>query len=483
MSSPFVTSEPRTRPSGNTGSSNGHHSGRSQQKTIYVSQQPQSQRIDGFLGFLVKLFHLDIYGTSQLTRCVLYELKAIALALSIMFLFDLAAWTFFWNMVLHNGRLEIGFYTIFAVLFALMFALIIVIYERQWVVTDLSRFTNDWKSAFKIGGAFCVRLFIIVLAAYATAQPIEVLFFNGQIQKRVHDESVRGEAIAQFRDYQDKVNKTKGAVAYKDTIEDQANQRAQTQLTDAQKEVGRLRENLRRAKEEVTTAQRRLSAAQNSRNTKNRAARIARAQEQLNRARVNESNAQTALDQNSGLLAGAETKATLTEEAIKGLQADAEREKQRITNWIKKLRNSNPGKPIIEERDAEPKFRFEDRDYDFFERMTIIDDLYWGRPPKWTGADQKEVEDLKREFAFGESADAARRDVDALSFQKQWIGLLVITFIFPLSVIAMKLLMSVDKSLMNYYSYDVQMENNDYAVHLENRYSSVEPDENGNSEN
>ncbi|HEX8370726.1 MAG TPA: DUF4407 domain-containing protein [Pyrinomonadaceae bacterium] len=481
MSVSSFPSETRESRSANV-SSNGHSPKGSGYTTIYLSPTP-TERIDGPLGYLVKLFHLDIYGTSLLTRGVLYELKAISVALGIMFLFDLAAWTFFWNMVIYNGRLSLGFYTLFALGFGFMFAMIIIIYERQWVVTDISQFGRNWQSSLKIIIAVLVRLFIIILAAYATAQPIEVLFFNGQIQKRVHEESVRAEAVGQFRDYQDKVNKTKGAIAYKDTIQDQANERAQNQLTEAQKEDGRLRESLRRAKEEVQTAERRLSAAQSSRYTEHRAARIARAQEQLTRARANASNAQNAVDSNSGSLTGAKQQVVRAEDQIKKLQEDAEKDKQRITDWIKQLRRSNPGKSIAENTDAPKKFEFEDKDYDFFERMTIIDDLYAGRTPKWTGADQAEVNDLRSTFAFGDSADEKRREVDADSFRKQWLGLLIITFIFPLSVIAMKFLMSVDKSLMNYYSYDKQVQNSDYAVHLYNSPSATnEAEENGRQE-
>lgn len=461
--STFSASGSRESRSSNN-NSNGYETGKSY-KTVYLSPS-SNERIEGVLGYLVRLFHLDVYSTNLLTRSVLFELKAISLALAIMFLFDLAAWTFFWNMVFYNGQLALGFKTPIAILFGFMFAMIIVIYERQWVVTDLSLLARDWKSRIKILGAFAIRLFIIVLAAYATAQPVEVLFFSGQIQKRIHEESVRNEVVAQFRDYQDKVNKTKGATAYTGTQTEKDAITAQERYNEAIKKKGELEGELNRAKQEVQAKTAALSRARNIRDPKTRAASVGRAQGRLNTAQEAQTNAQKAVDANASSFSVAETGVKLSSGEIKNLEKAAEDEKQRIVNWIKQLRRSNPGETIVEKTEVPQKFEFNDKDYDFFERMTIIDDLHEGRAPKWIGAEQAEVENLKKEFAFGDTSDEERRIIDAASFKRQWVGLLIITFIFPLSVIAMKFLMSADKSLMNYYSHAQQSENPDYAVHL-----------------
>lgn len=149
--------------------------------------------LSGTLDRLTRLFRLDVFGESLLSRRARVVLGSIALLLSGAFLFDLTAWTLLFNAVLHGEPLAVSWLTIPALLAGLLFAVMVLIFKRLFITTDTSR---GWRRAYP---AILLYTLVLVSAAIGTVQPIELLIFRGPIVHRIHEEGVRVEAARHLR--------------------------------------------------------------------------------------------------------------------------------------------------------------------------------------------------------------------------------------------------------------------------------------------
>src|SRR5258708_5469608 len=98
----------------------------------------QNEPLNGVLGWLAPRFGLDTFSTSLLRNRGRLEIKAAALVLMVVFLFDLGAWTLLFNTILQAELLKFGAWTPLAFLAGCLFAAMVVLYERQFLTTDLS---------------------------------------------------------------------------------------------------------------------------------------------------------------------------------------------------------------------------------------------------------------------------------------------------------------------------------------------------------
>jgi hypothetical protein len=162
----------------------------------------RTAHLRGPLGWLARLYGLDVYGGSQLGRQASLALQASALLLVVIVSFDLMAWTLLFNSIFHaSGDIRDidPFWTPLAALLGLLFAAAVFLYERQFLTADTSEvFTSFWKF-LSVTLAVSLRLGILIVAALITAQPIELLIFREPIRKRVHEEAVREEIVGRSR--------------------------------------------------------------------------------------------------------------------------------------------------------------------------------------------------------------------------------------------------------------------------------------------
>src|ERR1700750_267613 len=153
---------------------------------------PSSYGLTGILGKLACRFGLDVHGPTGLTRCAAVEMKFAAFLLAVIFSFDCLAWTLLWNVVFNRGLLSFNLYSVFALAAGLIFAMATLVYERQFLTSDTS--DKGLRKLLAVG----VRIVVLGIAASATSQPIELLWFNGPIQERVHEEGVRHMAASKL---------------------------------------------------------------------------------------------------------------------------------------------------------------------------------------------------------------------------------------------------------------------------------------------
>jgi hypothetical protein len=426
---------------------------------VFLSQDEDNE-LDGFLGTLARLYRLHTYGKSLLTRPAAFELRFVAAMLSIIFLFDFAAWTLFWNMIFYGGRIALGLYTPLAMLFAFLIATMVVLYERGFMVSDLSRMFRSFGATLKLGAAILLRILVIAVSAYVTAQPVEIVAFGGDIQNRIHDESILREAVSRLRDLQKAEADSHGATGLEGTVEKAGLDKAETLLSNARGEEGTIRAALeiaKRGEQAAAAGLQRAQAAYGSARDKGAAARrISAARSRLENARREVTDAEGRLQAFKVTVAGAVDEKTSAEAKVIDLQAHGKKAAERVRNWLVQLKNELAGSELKTENNGGPdKFTFRDREYDFFQRQSVIDDLYYGRPPRWKDASESDKIEIIKNFGFGESQEESqRRVIEAHTFAKSYWAVFLVAFILPLLVLAYKLLFP--KDLSNYYSREMQ---------------------------
>lgn len=428
----------------------------------------RGQELTGILGELAKLYLLDVNSTSLLTRRAAMEMKLIAVMLTINFLFDLAVWTLLWNMVFYAGKLTVGFFTILALFCGFLFAAIIFVYERQFMTADTYK---RWR---KVWWPVSLRLGVIAMAAAITTQPFEVMVFSGPIQRRIHEESVRVEALSRLRALEEAFLRTQGSIGLKNTI-------AGKSLEDAQQksEEARLRTGL--AKAAAQTARSELQKADAS--VKNASQQLAQARtpgaaaaasRRLNNARNRYEQARIALTDADAKVSASELEekhwtdqTDVATKKIEGQEVIARQDVERLQSWVTQIRNAKPGQFVIENRDESPKWQFQDQDYDFFQRLGIINDLYYGRPPRWLDATPKDREKLSELFSLSDTDQKddfskQRLEADAHTFAWSYWAVIGIAAVIPLLLLALKGLLPIDLKL--YYSVGAQQAAGNYEA-------------------
>jgi predicted nucleic acid-binding Zn-ribbon protein len=304
-----------------------------------------------------------------------------------------------------------------------------------------------------------LRIIIIAISAYMTAQPVEVIAFGGRIQNRIHEESIRIEAVSLLRDLKKAETESRGATGLEGTVEKESYDKAEDTLSSVQEEEGKLNAELGRAKRAEQAAAANLQRAQAAYNaSRNKAAaanRISVARSRLESARQDVANVEGRLQALAVKVTGAKDEKSGAEAKVIGRQKLAEGSIERIRNWLKILRSSIPGDPVSEGNNRPDSFKFRDQEYDFFQRLSVIDDLYHGRPPRWKDASDSDKSEISKSFGFGESEEERQRGaIEAVTFVKWYWAVFLWAFLLPLFVLAYKLLFT--KDLINYYSRDMQ---------------------------
>jgi hypothetical protein len=436
----------------------------------------RGQQLTGVLGELSKLYLLDVNGVSLLTRRAAMELKLIAVMLTINFFFDLAVWTLLWNMVFYAGKLTVGFFTLLALFCGFLFAAIIFVYERQFMTADTF---HRWH---KVWGPVSIRLGVIAVAAAITTQPFEVMVFSGPIQRRIHDESVRVEALSRLRALEDAVLKTQGAIGLKNTIAGKSlgdakvegeKAREQTGTYLAQEQAARAEQ--QRADGAIASASQQLARAQTRAQADGASRRLASARKRSEQARIaaDESHAKASTSRENEKHWEGEVGAA--QKVIEGKEKLAEQDVKRLQDWVTQIRNAKAGQSVIENRAESPKWEYQDQDYDFFQRLGVINDLYYGRPARWLDINAEDRAKLSQSYSLSETdpndaLNRERSEADAHTFKWSYWAVIGIAAVIPLLLLALKGLLPID--LKHYYSLGSQQTAGNYEA-LKFRVSSV----------
>lgn len=427
----------------------------------------QGYQLHGLLGQLAQLYGLDVYGTSRLTRRAGIEMGFVALLLTVIFLFDLIAWTLLWNVILQSGILKISLWTIPALFGGLLFAFATFIYERQFVTADTT------TGLLKMIGPVSLRIIVIVIAAVITSQPIELLVFKGPIDRRIHEESVRLEAVSRLRVLKDARKAAAGIEEQTGThvtIYKEANQKSE----DARKERTRLQTQYEKARYErdradasAREASRRIgsSRTENQRDYWRGVLAAAISRRDSAQGRMNELQLEVKKSEEDEKHYDQER-----DDALKPIlekEKSAEDDVKRLQNWIAQINTASAGQPQTENNDRPDKWHFRDQDYDFFERLRVIADLYTGRPPDWANTTSEDRKDLGSEYGLKEFSDddvaaISRRMINAEMFARSYWAVFGIAMVIPLLVLALKALLP--RELKEYYSSSSQQKAGNYEM-------------------
>jgi predicted nucleic acid-binding Zn-ribbon protein len=387
------------------------------------------------------------------------EMKLVTVMLTINFLFDLAVWTMLWNMIFYAGKLTIGLWSPVAFFCGLLFAAIIFVYERQFMTADLH------GQGIKILFPVFLRLCVVLVAAAVTTQPFEVLVFNGPIQRRAHEESVRREALRQLRSLQDMQTRLKRE-NLDTTVEGNNLKKHEKTLNDAKEELKQHQTDAAVAQGEIETADSRIRAArQQLANARTRGV-AAGASRRLSAAQTMRSRAEGDLKEaNAAIQISEQTVTNLGKDVgsafgtLVGKQKEIEAAETRLRDWIKQVARTEPGEEVIENTTQTPKLTFKDMDYDFFQRLSVINDLYTGRPPRWFDTSAQDRARIAELFAFSDADESdpitqQRRADEARAFVWCYWAVISIAAVIPLLLLALKALLPID--LKRYYSRAAQ---------------------------
>jgi hypothetical protein len=396
--------------------------------------------MDGWVGRLVHLLELDVYSDSLLERKARIEIKSAALILSLNFIFDMGAWTLLLNAALHSTALAHDFWTLLAIIGGLVFAAIILLYERQFYLADWTK---------RVGIALAFRTLVIVAAALTTAQPVELLFFQGPIQRRIHEEGIRQKAVSLRKALDKTAEERKNREAELNALNERLKHEMEYQsYTDSQQVAQDADEQLQLRRSQLDQAHRtadswravatrrgrayaeakRASVGDDAAIEKARMAwQAARDSSRWWQSRVQDLSPQ--VDQAAQASKHAEEEVKVAEQKLRDRRGEieaqiqasvqqAEQERVRLQRWIAQLAETSveeashgvkesPDNIVSSKPNATGNaslsggpLKYSIPQYDFFEQLRVLKDLREGRPPLWRGASTAMMTQLADEYGL-----------------------------------------------------------------------------------
>lgn len=413
-----------------------------------VVDDPDDQ-LDGILGWIVRWCQLDNYGSTLLNRNAAISMKAVAVLLAVNFVFDLGAWWLLFNAVFGGGQgaFDLGVHSIFAMLFSLLISVVILIYERQFMTADISA----QKSRFAL--PVLMRIVVIMMAAAITTQPVELMFFKGPIERRIHEESIRLEAVTRLKHWQEAEKRQSLAGVPDYYRENQKNAeeiklQAEQKLRSLQSDLRAAESSQSRAQRWLTSSRARLSSVeQQFKDYWNR--QVALAQDALSAATSKVESLKQQIGDQGIVVKNTETGVETAKVEVKTQVDSAVKESGRVRDWIAIVRQSKRGVSVTEPNGGDWFFR--DQTYDFFEQLRVLSDLRNARPARWPEAGAEDREALAKTFNFKSPVDEeSEAKIDAVFYAYSYWVVFGIAFVIPVLLLAFKLLQP--QELRDYYS-------------------------------
>ena len=458
-------------------------------KGIYLAPQKTKRRS----WQLHNLFSLDVYGNEGLTRRALVDMRFAAILLLFVYIFESFAWFTLINSIIHKGNLELSQLSILAAVVASIFASVVWLYERQFLTADFSGPRNTLLLAV------AVRLSIIIGSAVVTAQPVEVLIFDGPITERLHQENIIQEAVSRYEqlnearrklDEKEQKSTRQVSIVYSDRKDAIQSRRIENQkqlsslavdITSSESRIKVIGLSLPRLDRQIKAKEREVNALDaqpleegeqnveleklktDLKRLKSRRWRLKRERNTLSaqmeklkkdRALAAElvDNTDKELDSVYSDLAGVE------EKQRKELEDLALRYKR----WIGQLQNSDSRAGIINEdlddslqtKYSWTPFKFNPKPKGFFARLRIIKDLCSDTLPEWPKLSKKKIQLIADEYGLEDPTAADVIKGSGAFFARSYWAVFFISMIIPFLALAFKLAMSTD--LKNYYSSEYQ---------------------------
>jgi hypothetical protein len=448
---------------------------------LVLAQRPSEPPRFPSLSWLSHQFGLDLYGTTTLSGAARIHMNAAAVVLMVVFAFDVVTWCLLFYFIVSAGSLdEMHFGRLSVSLLGILPALIIFIYERSILTADLSR---GWGQR---APAMLGRTLLIGAAAWATAQPVELIAFGRTIDRRIHEEQVREAVVARYTDLSDQLQ-VRGPVHLRAAAGKQAESRIESlnsdrkslgdkayleqleanaltlKLTEAEQQRATLKKiwdnarsglgiaqrqhdaaptadseaQLREAQQKATAAEGRFDAATNHRRTIS-----AKMNEQKKKADLTREQERRATEEYQQ-----ERNTVVTGAAAEQAQNDV----QALQAWVTELRALQPGE-TYHALGSTSQLRF--RDYTFLEKLRVIDDIRVAQPPRWPPVSAEMRRVLEKEYGLFDHTDPAVRQADARNATRTYWAIFAVAMIVPFMSLLFKLTMPEDLAL--YYSRNWQ---------------------------
>jgi len=381
---------------------------------------PEAETAPRLPSRLARLFYLNVYSSPLLTNSVRREMNLAAVLLLVVTLFEWAMWTSLFNFILTSDVLTPSSKTPLAALAASLFALIIFYFERQMIVHD------DIEQG-KAKKAMAVRAVYILIAAFITSQPFDLMIFDRPIQTRIHDEEVRKESMARLSDLEQReadlralaagtlADDTHGStarvppeiVALVGTEAVRGRHASALKLsTTAMQKIGKKKAAIESSKDSLATAQselRKLSTILPTREISQRKSQLdssirrVRAEIEKNRADLGLLEGDWTEADHERAQAEDELKAIKQQRKTRldGLRGEIIQYKKDLIDWVTILRKSNLGDVVA----GPAGWSFQSKpSRDFLDKSRVFADLFWGRSPRWADGTPAKVRRLRNDF-------------------------------------------------------------------------------------
>jgi hypothetical protein len=441
---------------------------------------------------LATSYRLYSYGGNNLTGLVRSEIERAALVLTVVFVFDLWAWTLIWNSILNRGELTTNFTSVFATIIALMFAAIVLSFEQGVITMDWTK--RGMAARLKRWLVVDLRLLVIVASALATSQAVDLLVFHHDIADRVHEERAWEEIVSRALAFQRLKNELSGqegqtasmhqevansetelkaahsnATAAKSKLE-----RTRREIQALEAELPQLRRAVRDRKLELEAAKRKYGAAdakqlQNAGRSNEDVQALEQAQKRYRAAAGKSEGAEKQRDALRRDIPQLEANVAATGDSAseandmwrfkRGELTQAEDNiEQRLSDlqaWLVRVSNASPDEKHI----VMGKFHYDERPYSFTEQLRVLNDLRKGRAMQRrnpAGLDSKFMNDLLK---LGNAQDLNQSSSDERTSRAEalnviYYGLFAVSLFIPCMGLLFKL--TIHPQLANYYSEEYQ---------------------------
>ena len=465
---------------------------------IFLTMRPDAGA-RSFLEWLAIHYRLYNYGRSGLSGMVRGETERASLALTMIFLFDLWAWSLVWNAILHRGVFVFDGRSLLAVMIGLLFAFMVLSFEQGFITMDTS--VRRRKERAKLWAAGTLRFFAMLGSAYATAQPIELLVFANDIEQRAHQERAWEEVASRATEFQDLKNEIAGG-GVTEIIKGEKDQAAENReealakKTQTKTEIDANSQERSMVEGQISALERELVAKRVLMESKKnqldktvaelglpKERRLLKDNPQVEQPLTDlivaekgyaaaDGKLKKSKDRIEKLTEGItdKSKALVGQEAVfidwtailekeqKRLDTrlnDLESRKQKLRRWVSRVLNSSASDKQFSDGD----YTFFDRPYSFAEQGRVLDDLYIGRPIQRHNLMSIDRKLLSAELQIGdwEKDDVSNkgdRANQAAVIRNLYWAMFVVALFIPCMGLLFKL--TIHPQLSSYYSASYQ---------------------------
>jgi hypothetical protein len=199
-----------------------------------ILKRNQNQNLSSPLDKLANFMGLLPYGIMHLSQNAKIHLRMGTIMLLIVFIFDLTAWNILINLIINKGYFNVYNITntLISFTFSLLLSLTTIIFEITIFTEYSPKINHQWQWLKKIVGWFpildiffdlvrpkrLIRILIVLMSAYFTAQPLHIIFFDSPIEKRARAEQAILHASIMSKDAINKKDRSTSSASEVDAL-------------------------------------------------------------------------------------------------------------------------------------------------------------------------------------------------------------------------------------------------------------------------